>query len=285
MKIIKLFLSFCFCSIISVLTPFNVFSQSSDQPEKADSAVSKHSLYTGLGYGSNMICLGSTITENQPFDYGALTYGFNNELFVSVSAVNLTGKKPFVAFYSGALNYSHVLNSWFDISAGISGYKFTTTLSDTIISDFIYTDLTMGIDWKLIYSRITLGGLFSDGSNAFFQIRNSRYFETPKFFNDKASLSFDPYINLLFGTLYKSETSEGTSTTSGKWSTGSGSSTTTYSSTFSLMEVDFGLPVSMNFDRFIIEAEPSYVLPSYNDPVYPGPKGFVFLLNAYFRIF
>jgi hypothetical protein len=51
------------------------------------------------------------------------------------------------------------------------------------------------------------------------------------------------------------------------------------------MEIDFGLPVALNTDFMTIEAEVNYVLLLYNDPVYGSPKGFVFMLSGFFRIF
>jgi hypothetical protein len=237
-----------------------------------------------------MIYLGSTISGNQPYGLAALTYGYNNEFFATISTVNLSGIKPFFSFYSGSVNYSNVFNSWFDISASVAGYRFASTLTDSLISNFLYTDLTLGIDWKLIYSKISVGGLISNGSSAYFQIRNSRYFQTPSFFNDKVSVSFDPYINILCGTVIESETTTDTSiiTTSqfGRWSPGRHAiSNTSYKSKFGVMEIDFGLPIALNFNRFTLEAEPSYIMPANENPEFPGPKGFVFLLSGYFKIF
>ncbi len=285
-------------SLLILLIPLNAFSQTDttdflpeiDTSSNHLTGGSRHSLFTGIGFGSNMIYMGSTISGNQPFGYSALTYGYNNELFATASTVHLSGTDPYFAFYSGSLNYSHVFNSWFDISAGITGYKFSPAFADTLYSDFMYGDITLGVDWRLIYTKISVGGLISNENAAYFQMRNSRFIKTPKFINDKVYISFDPYVNMLFGTLIKAETTSGTMisdpTSIGRWSSGSQSTTnTSYTNTFGLLEIDFGLPVALNFDRITIEAETSYVLPAYNDPEFPGPKGFVFLLSGYFRIF
>ena len=283
-----------------LLLPSGVLAQTGSKislPEidtsKTESKVVRHSLYTGAGYGSNMIYLGSTISQNQPYGYGNLTYGYKNQLYVSVSAVHLSGLDPFLAFNIGALNYSHTFNSWFDIAAGVYRYQVPSSLTDTLFSSFTYGDLTFGFDWKLLYSKLSVGGLFSEENQAYFQIRNSRYFQTPEFFNGKANISFDPYANLLFGTLIEVETSTETSVVASspgrKWrlnNTTQGSATNTSSSgKFGIMEIDFGLPVDFNTDIMTIEAEVNYVIPLYNDPVYRSPKGFVFLLSGFFRIF
>jgi hypothetical protein len=150
--------------------------------------------------------MGSTISHNQPFGYTALSYCFNNELYASVSAIHLSNADPFVAFLTGSFNYNHAFNSWFDISTGVYRYQVPTSLTDTILRNFNYGDLTLGIDWRLIHSKISAGALLSDENQSYVQIRNSRYFQTAEFFKKKFHISFDPYINLLTGPLYKVET-------------------------------------------------------------------------------
>jgi hypothetical protein len=207
-----------------------------------------------------------------------------------VSAVHLPDNNPFLAFYSGSLNYNHVFNSWFDISAGVYRYQIVPSLADTLFSSFTYGDLTLGFDWRLLYSKISAGGLISDENRAYLQLKNSRYFQTPEFFKNKLNISFDPYVNLLFGTLIEVETITGKnlkiSPPYGRWKRFIQSTTyTSYTRKFGFMEIDFGLPVAFNADNMTIEAEVSYILPVYDDPDFPGPKGFVFMLSGYFRIF
>jgi len=256
---------------------------------------STHALYSGGGYGSNMIYLGSTISQDHPYGYGSVSYGYRNQLFASVSAVHLSGTDPFMAFYIGSLSYSHPFNDWFDISAGVYRYQVDPSLTDTLFSSFTYGDITMGFDWKLIYTKISAGGLFSDASRPFFQIRNSRYFQTPEFLRGKANFSFDPYVNLLAGTITEAKSTTETnyyysvSSPYRKWrNMGQGSSTTTtwsFTDKFGLLEIDLGIPVAFNTDFMTIEAEPSYVIPLYDDTYYPGAKGFIFQLSLFFRIF
>jgi len=252
---------------------------------------SDHSFYASAGYGSNMIYLGSTISQDQPYGYGALTYGYNDNLFLTLSAVHLHDQNPFIAFSSGSINYTHTFNSWFDISASLSGYLVARSLADTLFGNFIYGDLTFGVDWRLLYTKISAGGLVMDGINPYLQLRNSRFFKTPEFSKKKLYFTFDPYINVMFGSLTKAETKDGTTVTisppyrkKGKNPQGS-SSYTNYSTVFGLMEIDFGLPVSFNAGRFTIETEPDYIIPLYDGSEYQGMKGFVFQLSVYFRIF
>lgn len=268
----------------------------SDRDTSGVSEVEKHALYGGTGYGSNMIYLGSTISQNQPYGYAAISYGFRGEFFAGLSSVHLAGMDPFRAFDIGSINYNHVFNSWFDISAGVYGYKVADSLTDTLFNDFLYGDVTLGLDWKLIYSRFSAGALLSDDNLAYFQLRNSRYFSTPEFFKKKVYVSFDPYVNLLMGTLFKAdiitETSYSVSPVYRRrgMTTSPDTVNTTYTysdyrKVFRLMEVDLGIPVAFNTDFITLEAEASYVFPVHDDPLYQAPKGFIFLLSCYFRFF
>jgi len=253
---------------------------------------SSHSLYSGAGYGSNMIYMGSTISNDMPYYYGSLTWGFKDELFATISAYKLSAFKNLPAFYNVSLYYTHVFNSWFDISMGISRYQVAQALSDTLFSSFLYGDVTLGIDWKLIYSQFSAGGIFSEGSTAYFDFRNSRYFQTSAFFNNKMYISFDPYADLLFGTLTKITTADGTSTgisppfNKGKpGGNNSSSPTTTYSTSFGLLEASMGLPVGFNTGHITLEAEPGYIIPLYSEGDFQSPAGFVFLLSCYVKFF
>ena len=287
-------------NLFLLLLPLEILAQTGTNisPTAKDTSktdIATHSFYTGAGYGSNMIYLGSTISQNQPYGYGSLTYGFKNQLYASLSAVHLSGLNPFLSFYIGAINYSHVFNNWFDISAGVSRYQVVPSLTDTLFNSFTYGDLTLGFDWKLLYSKISAGGLFSTESQAFFQFRNSRYFQTPELFKGKASISFDPYVNLLLGTVTEVEANTETtfyysiSSPYRKWRKNGRNSTTsttyTYSDRFGLLEMDFGLPVAFNTDFMTIEVEPLYVIPFYDDTYYLGTKGFILQLSIFFRFF
>jgi len=248
-----------------------------------------HSLYAGAGYGSNMVYLGTTMSQDHGFGYTSLSYGLNDKLYLSATGYTISGFTPFLAFYSLGLSFNHAFNSWFDISTGLSRYGVAESLRDTLFSNFTYADATLGFDWRILYSKISLGGLFSDGSQFYLQTRHSRYFETPSFAGDKAFFSFDPYVNILFGKMISIETTEGTTTTVSPgyrpWRNSGSGSTTTYTESFGPMEIDFGLPIAFSYDFFTLEIEPGYVLPLYSETGTTGMKGFLFMASAFFRIF
>lgn len=191
------------------MLPLNVLSQTdtlSTSEEKDRSA-----LYAGSGYGSNMIYLGSTISRDLPFGYGALSYTLGGDLSLTGSAFLLPALEPTApAFGSISIYYSHDFTKWLDISAGASRFMVRSSLADTLFSNFNYADIKLGLDWKILYTEVSFGGFLIKDPPSYLQVRNSRYFETPSFFMGKANISFYPYANLLFGGLITSETVDGT---------------------------------------------------------------------------
>ena len=260
-----------------------------DTVSKTESLPQIHSLYAGAGYGSNMIYLESSISRGRPYYSAMLTYGFRNSFYVTASTSHVDATSPFLAFSSLSLNYRHTFNSWFDISADLAGYKTSDLLQQTLFSDFAFINLTTGFDWKIIYTKLSFGNVFSVNNRGYIQVRNSRYFQTGEFFNGKAFISFDPNVNILFGDVVKIITTSGTtkygySPPFRHFKKKLNPPVQSYSSKFGLMDVEFSLPVTFNGNNFSIEAEFAYILPAYSNPEYPAPKGFSFYLTAYFRI-
>ena len=275
----------------------------SAQPESGSVAVSDsaasggkesiHSFYAGTGFGSNMLYLGTTISQDHGFGYASASYGLRDKLYLTAAGYTISNFTPFTAFYSLGLNFSHAFNSWFDISSGISRYNVAESLRDTLFSNFIYADATLGFDWRILYSKLSVGGLFAGEGQLYLQTRHSRYFETPSFARDKAFFSFDPYVNVLFGNLVSIETTGGVTETTVSpgyrpWSRqdqGTITPGTRYSETFGLMEIDFGVPIAFSYDFLTLEIEPGYVIPLYSETGTSGTKGFLLMASIFFRIF
>jgi hypothetical protein len=254
---------------------------------------SAHSLYAGLGFSNNMVYMGSNISQDKPVYSGSLTYGYKNKLFASAGVNHLAAFNQAVAFSTFTLSYLQDINSWLDISMNVSRYQVNVNLTDTLFNNFFYGSIAAGIDWKILYTNLSAGGIFSESSNLYFQLKNSRYFETPKIMNGKAYFSFDPYVNLLFGTLTRTTTADGTTigvtppfkinkSPSGGGGGGSSGTTSTF---FSLIEANFGIPVAFNLGKLSVEADPGYILPAYSNTGTESPKGFTFFLNISYKIF
>ncbi len=196
--------------LILLLLPLNLFPQA-DSTSSGSS--DRHALYTGVGYGNNMVYLGSTISGNQPYAYGSLSYVLGGKLMLTGSSFYLPALEPSApAFNSISVSFNHEFTKWLDISAGAYRYIVKPTLTDTLFNNFNYADMTLGIDWKILYTQVSYGGFLMKDSPTYLQVNNSRYFETPSFFRGKANISFYPYVNILFGGLVSEEIIEGTET-------------------------------------------------------------------------
>ena len=132
-----------------------------------------------------MIYMGSNVSQDRPFYSGSVTYGYKNEFFASVSTSHLSAFDPFIAFSTLSIGFNHTFNKWFDISLGLSGYQVNSELTETLFSSFLYSNLSLGFDWKILYTTVSASGLFSESSGAYFSLRNSRYFKTNEFSGGK----------------------------------------------------------------------------------------------------
>jgi hypothetical protein len=196
-----------------------------------------------------------------------------------------------MAFGTVSLNYSHAFNSWFDISTGIYRYQVSPSLKDTLFNNFTYGDFTLGLDWRLLYSKFSAGALFSDENQLYFQVRNSRYFQTSEIMKKSMFISFDPYINLLFGTLTTAETKTNqviTKKVIPPFAPGiikkQNNPEVVYSQSFNIMELDIGLPIAFNFNFMTLEAETNYIIRLNTSSEAFSAKGFLFMLSGYIRI-
>ena len=287
MKAVKIRFRFLLLvTFIFIMSPV-VTAQTDLKPDSVPDAntgstESKHSIYASAGLGYNMVYMGTSLSQDKPYYSGGLIYGFNNELFASASAFHLNVYDPFLAFSTFSLIYNHTFNSWFDIALSASRYQVNKTLADTLFSSFFYADAALGFDWKILYTKISAGTILSESSGLYCQLRNSRYFETSSFLGGKAYFSFDPYVNMLFGTLTETKDGATVITPPFRGKTGGGSASET-STKFSLMEIDLGIPISFNIGRFTIDAEPGYIIPLYSDSA-SGTDGFIFTMGIYFKI-
>ena len=272
--------------------PLISFCQTDTTNVKVKNTGTKHSLYGSANYGSNMIYLGSTISDNHPYFSTSLIYGLNNKFFVSATTSHINKLSPFVALYSISGSYNQTLNSWFDYSASMAFYSTPESLKETLFNDFGLINLTTGFDWKLLYTKLSLSEIVSRTYSSYLQVRNSHYFQTGQFFKQKAFLSFDPNISILFGRLVKIETTGGSQQVGNappfkhlkkKQNTTSPASTV-YSYVFGMMDTEFSLPVTLNLNNLSVEIEALYILPAYSNPEYPAPEGFSMNITVYVKI-
>lgn len=269
--------------------PLISMCQSDTTGVKVKSKSSKHSLYGMLNYGSNMIYLGSTISDNHPYLSTSLIYGLDNKFFLSAATSHINKFSPFVALYNISGSYNKTVNSWFDYSANVAFYSTPESLKETLFNNFGLFNLTTGFDWKLLYTKLSVSEIVSKSNSTYLQVRNSHYFQTGQFFRQKAFLSFDPNINVLFGRLVKIETTSelsqvGNAPPFKHLKKRHNNVSTTYSYVFGMMDTEFSMPVTLNLNNMSLEAEALYILPAYSNPEYPAPKGFSMNITFYIKI-
>ena len=121
-------------NLLMMLLPFRICGQDNK---------SSHSLYAGAGFGNNMIYMGSEVSQDKPFYYGSITYGFKDELFFSVSGNHLSAFDKALSFSTFSLSYNHDFKKWFDISLSASRYQVNSELTDTLFNSFFYSNIVL----------------------------------------------------------------------------------------------------------------------------------------------
>ncbi len=275
-----------FSVYFSFFPAINTFS-SDGNPAGGDSLTidnpkSKHSLFSGFGYGSNILLSGVSLSGNQAYLSSDLLYVYKNKWSVSAVFYNLPGITPTFAFYDLSLGFNHSFNSYFDTGLSLSQYFTANKLKDEFFGDFTYLTLSLGLDWRLLYTQAVFSTMLNRESTSYFQVTNSHYFSTPYFFIGKAYFSFEPAFNLLYGNRYYKHYKyirDG-------WADGQPGRelVTYYLTSFGLMDLEVSVPVSFNIGNFTFEFEPLYHISIHKDPDFPENDGFLFFLNAFLKI-
>ncbi len=243
---------------------------------------SKHALYSGVGYGSNLLFSGLSLSENQPYLSMDLLYIYNKNWMASMVLYNLPGVDPALAFYDLMIGYTKTFNTYFDAGISLSRYSTAKRLQDEYFEGFSYLTISGGLDWRILYTQAVFSTMLSNDGTSYIQINNSHFFSTPDIFKSKAYFTFDPSINMVLGEKYQINE---TITQTGTGENNSTAETqTTYSTSFGLLDMEFSLPISLNFGKTTIEMEPLYYLPIHNDPDFPAKKDLFLFLNLYFKL-
>ncbi|WP_026473495.1 hypothetical protein [Alkaliflexus imshenetskii] len=248
----------------------------------------KQSFYVGSGFGSDMLYSGYSLSKNQPYYSADMLYSYNSKWTLSAAVINLNGKTPAIAFYDFSAGYRHIFNNTFDAGASLSAYFTSEKLHEHYFGNFAYLSVSGGVDWYWVYTRAIYSTILDSKGGHYLQLKNSHYFATRDFMNKKAYVSFNPTVNFVFGDRYKLHTY----TTGGNSGTLPGNmpvtqpqTETTYKSSFGLMDLEFSIPVALNYGAATLEVEPLYFRPIHKDPDFPSKSSFLLYANLYFRIF
>jgi len=283
MQLLKIIITLLFTAGFQWL-PQVINAQETYQTESASSVQkpeSKHALYSGFGYGSNMLFSAISLSSNQPYLSTDLLYSFNKRWTASATIYNLPGIEPAIAFYDFSIGYRHTFNSYLDAGVSFSSYSTAKKLQDEYFGNFNYLTISGGLDWRILYTQLIYSSMFKDQSSGYLQIKNSHFFSTPYLFKKKGYFTFDPSVNMVVGDKYSSQV---VITQTGMGNNSPITETTIYKSSFGLLDMEFSLPMGFNFGKTTFEMEPLYYLPIYEDPDFPAKKGLFLFINLYLKI-
>jgi hypothetical protein len=260
-----------------------------NQTIPAQVASSKHSFFLGTGYGSNLLFAGSSISANKGFLSADILYSFMGNLWVSGMAYNIPGIDVNIPMYDLSAGYNHTFNDWFDASLSLSGYLTHKGVREELYNSFGYLRMALGVDWMLLYTRLSAGKILEENSGVYINIRNSRYMRTAKFGASGNYISFDPSLNFLIGNYSQLQTITTPQRPGGGIRPGrpGNDQDVNYEivDSYKVMQAELSLPISFYFYDFIFDAEPIYLIPVLKDENYISPKGFHFFFNITYRLF
>lgn len=278
MQLYRIIIAICLAGHLQIKAQENISTKPDSLPQKSES---KHALYSGFGYGSDMLFSGISLSSNQPYLSTNLLYSFNKRWIASATIYHLPGVYPTIAFYDFSIGYQHTFNSYLDAGISFSSYSTAQKLQDEYFGNFNYLTISGGLDWRIIYTQLIYSSMFKEQSSGYLQIKNSHFFSTPYLFKGKGYFTFDPAVNMVMGDKFSSEV---VVSQSGSGNNGTITETTIYKSSFGLLDMEFSLPVGFNFGKATFEMEPLYYLPIYEDPDFPAKKGLFLFINLYFKI-
>ena len=143
--------------------------------------------------------LGRDFGQTIPFFNLDAMYLFHNGIYVDIGAYKfLQTDVPFQ--YAATLGYVKDLSKKTDIHLSYSQY-FVEDISDVIgIQNLGLLQSTFGLDWNVMYSTLQVQALVSDQPDFFIGMTHSRYFQFDQELLNTFRVSFEPKIQMLWGT-------------------------------------------------------------------------------------
>lgn len=249
-------------------------AQQSDSTKQTN----RHSLYGGLGFGSDMTYSGYSLSGSRPYYSADLLYSYKRSWTAAFMVYHLSDTQAALVFYDFTLAYRKIFNSWWDAGASLAAYFSAKDLMDLYFGNFAYMSVSAGLDWRLLYTRAVYSTILDDSQTRYFQIKNSHYISTRDFWKDRAYVDFNPTANMLWGKRYEISKTYTEETENGPIEYHE------YSTSFGLLDAEFSLPISFNYGNMTLEVEPLYNLPMYKDPDFPAREGMLIFINLYYKI-
>lgn len=264
------------------------FSKVYSQTPGNDSAAVKQTpvqVFAGIGYGSNLIYYGTSLTGHQPYLAAELLFAWKEGFWAGAGFFHLPGNHPFITFSNFIAGYSHAFNQVFDISTSISRFNANNINTVDNYADYTFFSASLGIDWVLLYTSIKPGWLFSHKNSFYLLIKNSHYFFTPNLGNTSTYFSFNPGFSFMLGTyawlshatqpLYPIRRRPGLIITPVPIEV---------KKEFRPLDMQLSLPIALNTKRISLELEPAFFYNFYQVETMPKGGQFFFTTGIYFKI-
>jgi hypothetical protein len=244
---------------------------------KPDSATKKtRTLFFGSTYGNNSSFLGRYQTKVLPYYSADVSYKSKTGLWLSLLGYDITNTLTFMDEVDIIAGWNINLSKRIDVSAFYTRYFFRE--STELIKASVANTLTAaaGLDWTLVYTKVSAHYNFGGTDDFFLVLDNSRYIEFPKVFSKRDYLSLDPRISIISGTQTFVDThyinrgtplfnppGGGPSPPRGRPGPGSGSTSTaeSFQTTFNVLSYEFTLPASYTIGNLSFELTARYSIP------------------------
>lgn len=242
---------------------------------ESDSTTKKtRALFLGVTYGSNSSFLGRYQAEILPYYLADISYKSKTGLWLSLSAYDINDSRTFVDEVDVMAGWNIDLSKRVDASIFYTRYFFTESTELIKASVSNTATASLGLDWGILYSKMTGHYIFGGAHDFFLLIDNSRYIEFPEIFRKDDYLSLEPKISIISGTQTFVDThyvNQGTPLigrpgNGPPWSNpGSGgtapSTVESSQTTFNILSYEFILPVAYSIGNFSFEINGRYSIP------------------------
>lgn len=243
---------------------------------KPDSISKKiRAVFFGLTYGNNSSFLGRYQTEILPYYSADISYKSKTGFWLSLMGYDIRNDAVFLDEVDAMAGWSMDLSKRVDASIYYTRYFFNGS-SGLIKSSVANTAAgSLGLDWGILYTKLTSYYIFGGANDFFLVLDNSRYIEFPHIFSRDDYISIEPKISVISGTQTFVDThyvNRGTplfehpgnsSAAHGKPMQGGPSVTAVESArtTFNILSYEFSLPVAYNTGNFSFELNGRYSIP------------------------
>ena len=232
-----------------------LLAQAAPLATPADTTDAPHrSLAIGLGYGSNSTYFGRSQAVAFPYAAADVTYTTKGGLYGSVAFTNLLNTATALDETDLTLGWDHKLGKATDVALSYSRFFFPTNSELVKSSVNNAFDVGLGQDWGAFYSRLSATYLFGKATtkgDAFLILENSRSFETKRGFGENDYFAVEPVVSVAAGTQSFAEAAL----------TKRQGARTRYVRRFTLVDYEFGVPVTYTVGKLALTAGWRYIVP------------------------